>query len=355
MTIAFMTTVTVASNAQTLEKSKITDNISVVVKGGATTPLNNPVDMDGVRGVFGVELRKEITPILGLGVEGEWTVNTSQWPSQIPSDFMVDHQYVGAFSTTNWMNLLGGFKGKPRTFEIETVVGVGWGHTFASVEDATHNLVMTKTGMNLNFNLGSKKDWSIGIKPAVVWNMNQDAWNSNYNVNRAALQLQASVAYRFSHFNVCNRVATQDEVDAMNAKINALRKELEECQSRPVEVKEVIVEKTVVIEKEKEVAAMTPIQFLQNSNTVSETSTVALYTMAEEMKQTGKTYTLVGFASEEGPEVFNQKLSEKRATIVKEKLVELGVEADKLITVGKGATTQFGEKREFNRVVVIEK
>ena len=166
----------------------------------------------------------------------------------------MDHQYVGVFSTTNWMNLLGGYNGKPRVFEIETALGVGWGHTYASVSNAKQDVVLTKTGVNLNFNLGKDKAWVLALKPAVVWNMNQDAWNSNYNAQRAALQVQVGVTYNFSnsngkhYFTKCNKVATQEEVDALNAQVNQLRGQLQECLARPVEVKEVIIEKEVIVE-----------------------------------------------------------------------------------------------------------
>ena len=201
MMIALLAVFTFNASAQTLEASKLTDNLSLTIKGGATTPLLDPVNLDEVRGVFGLEFSKQVTPILGVGVEGEWTVNTSTWNGQVPSSYAMDHQYVGVFSTTNWMNLLGGYNGKPRVFEIETALGVGWGHTYASVSNAKQDVVLTKTGVNLNFNLGKDKAWVLALKPAVVWNMNQDAWNSNYNAQRAALQVQVGVTYNFSNSN----------------------------------------------------------------------------------------------------------------------------------------------------------
>ncbi|MBQ1724931.1 MAG: hypothetical protein II022_03580, partial [Muribaculaceae bacterium] len=70
----------VAANAQaTLQGSKPLDNISITLKGGAVSPFQHYAFFKSARGEFGIELRKQITPVFGLGVEGEWTINTSSW------------------------------------------------------------------------------------------------------------------------------------------------------------------------------------------------------------------------------------------------------------------------------------
>ena len=44
-----------------------------------------------------------------------------------------------------------------------------------------------------------------------------------------------------------------------------------------------------------------------------------------------------------------------RAQVVKDKLVEMGVDPNKLSYIGAGATNQFGDSLESNRVVIIKK
>lgn len=62
----------VAANAQaTLQGSKPLDNISITLKGGAVSPFQHYAFFKNARGEFGIELRKQITPVFGLGVEGE--------------------------------------------------------------------------------------------------------------------------------------------------------------------------------------------------------------------------------------------------------------------------------------------
>jgi hypothetical protein len=218
------------------------------------------------------------------------------------------------------MNLVSGYKGKPRVFEIETVVGVGWGHSFASTTNLEENAVLTKVGMNLNFNLGKSKAWTIGVKPAVVWNLNKNAFISNYDINRAGLQLQAGVTYNFKgsndahHFTYCNKVATQEEVDALNKKINQLRGALQECQERPIEVQEVYVEKVVI--QNRKVLTPTIIQFTSGSDAIPSTSDAAIKALAMELLVSGQTCTLNGYASVDGDEAKNPQTRHKNACFI---------------------------------------
>lgn len=357
-----------SASAQHVEQSKLVDNVSVTVKGGVTTPLQDPVDH--FRGVFGVELRKQITPVFGFGVEGEWTVDTSTWPNQIPSSRMIDHQYVGVFGTANVMNLLAGYNGSPRTFEVETVLGVGWGHSYSEYVD--DNVVMTKTGVNINWNFGQEKEWTLSLKPAVVWNMNAGVTQSNYNINRAALQLQVGVTYHFKNsngtrsFTLCDKVANQTTIDALNAEINALRNRIERdrencanqvnaltkanadlaealkaCENRPVE--------TI------EYAVLPAVQFEFGSAELPETSATLIQAIAEEILSNSDNYVVVGYASEEGTEEYNMKLSLERAESVAEALMNEGVPADRIKVEGAGETVEFSEEIPMlNRIVVVK-
>ena len=327
------------------------DNVSLTLKGGVTSQLQTP--LENFKGVAGLELRKQVTPIFAVGLEGDWTANTSKWEKWDANTWVVDHQYVGAFAATNMSNLLGGYKGRPRVVEFETVLGIGWLHSYNKELDDL-NSIGAKTGLNINFNLGKARALTLGFKPAIVWAI------PPFNSANAALQLQAGLTYHFKnsngkhHFTVCDKVATQSEMDELNDKINALRAALDECQNRPVkvEVREVVRE-VVVTETVKEMADLPKIQFVQGSMKVSPTSTVTLQAIAEQMKDNPKLkYVLEGYASEEGSAEYNQKLSLSRAEAVKKALIKAGVNENQLVAIGKGETTQFGSELELNRVVV---
>ena len=182
----------IAAQAQvTVAGSKLTDNLSITLKGGGVSPLQHYAFWPATRGMFGVELRKQITPVLGVGVEGEWSINTSSWNK--PTAFIgaphsatiIDHQLVGGFATLNIANAIAGYTGTPRFVEVEGVVGLGWGHGYKTGKmtllDGTETKIpdqnswYTKAGLNVNMNLGESKAWTVSLKPAIVYNMGKRA------------------------------------------------------------------------------------------------------------------------------------------------------------------------------------
>ena len=67
------------------------------------------------------------------------------------------------------------------------------------------------------------------------------------------------------------------------------------------------------------------------------------------------TVTLVGYADKKtGTYEINQRISERRANAVKERLVKLGVPADRIMTFFKGDTVQPFAENAKNRVVICE-
>ena len=67
-------TLSAASAQVTVQGNKFFDNISVTLKGGIVSPYQHYAFWKSARGVGGIEIRKQVTPILGLGVEGEWSI-----------------------------------------------------------------------------------------------------------------------------------------------------------------------------------------------------------------------------------------------------------------------------------------
>ncbi len=366
----------VASQAQTtVAGSKFFDNWSFTLKGGMVSPMENFGFFKAARGIAGAELRKQITPIFGLGVEGEWTVNTSSWTG-LKSANVFDHQYVGVFGTFNFMNALAGYTGAPRVFELEAVAGTGWLHSYYPHKVANDgNSWATKVGLNFNFNLGESKAWTFSLKPAILWNMNHAGieennlgYAANYDSNHAYVELEAGITYHFGNSNGTHhftlvRPYDQAEVDALNAQINALRADLDACgvnnaallaqiadlqaqldacNRRPAAVEKVV----------KDLNNIRYVFFNLSSAVIQPNQQPNIAMVADAMKDNKATVTVDGYASKDGSLAFNEKLAQRRADAVKKELVNrYGINADRINAQGKGIGDLFSENN-WNRVAV---
>lgn len=367
-----------ASAQTTVAGSKFTDNWSFTLKGGAVMSSKSVADngfWDNARGIVGAELRKQITPVFGLGVEGEWTINTSSWAGYRSGNWF-DHQYVGVFGAVNLMNAFAGYTGAPRLFELEVVGGTGWLHAYyphTSGKDG--NSWATKVGMNFNFNLGESKAWTLAFKPAYLWNMNGNprpnilGYEARYDSNFGYLELEAGITYHFGNSNGTHnftvvRPYDQSEIDALNAQINALRGELEAsgannaallaqiadlqaqldaCNRRPP-----VVEKVV-----KDLNNIRYVFFNCGSAYVQPNQQPNIAMVADQLKEnTNATVTVKGYASKDGSAAFNRKLAERRAEAVKKELVKrYGIASDRVKAEGMGIGDLFQEN-SWNRVSV---
>lgn len=375
LTLVFITSV----NAQTVEDTKFFDNASITLKGGVTTPLYEPVNH--FRGTYGLEVQKKLTPVFGLGLEGEWTANTWEWPKSnfgfnsqpLNWHYRVDYQYIGTFATTNLNNLFVGYKGTPRDFEVETVLGVGWGHIYTSNNQYDRNYVTTKVGLNLNYNFGPDKEFTISLKPSVLWNLTSSHHSyASYNINKAMLQLQVGLTYHFEgpttrHFKICNKKYTESQmqrvVNESNNRINVLRAQmsenervynenLEALNNKNEELTQLLNECVNREDIETPYIPM-PVQFKKRSAELVNAD-VILQDWFEMIQEDGGNYVIAGYASEEGTDEFNMELSRKRAENVMNRLIEMGVNPENLKAEGRGKTTEFGKALELNRVVIVE-
>ncbi len=360
-----------------LTPSKPFDNYSITLKGGVASPMWNPaVDAEGkhitwlrnMRGVAGLEVRKQITPSLGLGVEGEAFFNTSTFNHAPSMHNIVDQIYVGGFGAVNLNNLFAGYAGQPRVFEIEAVGGIGWLHTFApSADGYDTNDLGTKFGVNFNFNLGEAKAWTISIKPAVIYNISQNT--AQLNRHYATSEIEAGVTYHFGNSNGTHSFTFQPAVDLTpyNDQINALRAEnaalaaanadvvaanaalaaqLNECLNKPAVV-------NTVVEENNTLESVRYVYYKIGSSVIAADQKPNVEMIADYMKHNpASTVVVKGYASKDGNLDFNLKLAAKRAEAVKTMLVnKYGISADRIKAEGEGIGNMFKEE-SWNRVAI---
>ena len=375
-TLLVVATLALGVNAQAYEGSKFFDNWSLGVNGGTLGPVTHTRGFwKHQRGNFGLELTKQLTPVMGLAFEGETNVNTT------PSPTVLDQLNVSLLGKINLSNLLGGYKGKPRAFELEGVVGMGIGHDFlpsSIAEDFSY--LTSKFGLNFLFNLGAKKAWTFALKPAIVYNLDGQFFpgkttnplGARWNVNHAALQLRAGLTYHFKssngeHYFTKIRPYDQAEVDGLNARINALRgeiadrdgrisllqEELNACRNRKPEVVEKVVEK--IVEKEgRDINTLeTNVYFQIGKSVVPASQVPSVERVASYLKKNKDSKVVIrGYASKDGPEALNLRLAKNRAAAVKNMLIKkYGIAADRIDAAGNGISEMFAEA-EWNRVSI---
>jgi len=306
----------VTANAQiATENSNAFDNVGVGVTAGVSTPL----DFNSVFPLntnVGLKITKDITPVIGFQIEGLAVLNDNHFSDLKTA---VKATNVGLNGALNLSNFFWGYKGTPRVFEVSTVAGLGWLHTWNTSE----NSLTAKTGLDLAFNIGKSKAHSLVLTPAVYWNLHKiDA--IQFNKKGAQLALNLSYIYHFKTSNGTHHFKTYD-VGAMNNEINYLHGKLDECEKREPKLVERIVEKKVAVPTNTEWF----VQFAQKSAELTAEAKATLDKIGEDL-----VVDVIGTSSPEGDAEFNQRLSEKRAAVVADYLTKRGVKVNSW--AGKG-------------------
>lgn len=363
-------TIEVAS-AQTVEESSTLDNWYVGIDVGLNAKTTHTSIFSHLNPSASMRIGHYLTPVFGFAVEGDVYFN-NKGSEYRPLDTFVKGLNLSLLGTTNFSNWIGGYKGEPRFFEVIGVYGLGWGHVFHSSGSFPDNddALTSKIGIDFAFNLGTAKEWQVYVEPNLTWSLNDCTEGGvKYNLNRSAFGLAVGVNYKFGNSNGTHNFKIyagrdQEEIDALNAKINQLRADntakdgtinakngeiaklkaaLDECNSRGND--------TIVIEKDKNVLQPTVV-FGQGKSTIDNAQYANVSMVASYMKNhSDATILIKGYASPEGNAELNQTLSEKRAEACKTALVKkYGISESRISTVGLGATDELFEELEFNRV-----
>ena len=328
-------------------------------------PVQSLIFFKNARPGFGIGVSKQLTPIFGLGLQGMGYINTTS------SKTAFDASDISLLGKVNLMNLFAGYNGTPRLFEVEAVAGAGWLHYYVN-GDGDQNSWSTRFGLNLNFNLGESKAWTLGLKPAIVYDMQGDfnQAKSRFNANNAAFELTAGLTYHFksstgNRYFTKVRVYNQGEIDDLNASINALRgqvnnkdgelnsanqrisglqQELEECRTKVVPVETVV--KTARVPE-------SIITFRQGKSSVDASQLPNVERVASYMKKYADAKVVIkGYASPEGSAEVNARIAAARAEAVKTILVnKYKINASRITAEGQGVGDMFTEP-DWNRVSI---
>lgn len=375
-------------NAQHLAGNKIRDNWSIGINGGAVSPLTHSNFIKDSRAVVGLNINKQLTPAYGLTLESNWTINTQSRMTTYESQTAFDAFNLMLLNRINLNNLFTGYKGKRSVFEVEVVSGFGWLRLinfYKNYEDANH--LASKAGLNLNFNLGEKKAWTIGVKPAIMWDMGMwdtDSKHShpNYNANYANWEITAGITYHFKNsndkhhmtkikaydanvINTLNETIAQmfDEVAVKDEMLLTTQEELSMLQKELTKQKEKNATLTKALEeymsKEPKVIESnrktleSVVTFRQGKIVIDTSQKPNVERIATYMRShKNSTVVITGYASPEGSAEINERIANQRAQAVKKMLVEkYRIDANRITAKGQGIGYMFDEP-DWNRVSI---
>ncbi len=364
-----------------LSGNKFCDNWSFGLNGGIVTPLTHSAFFPNARAVVGVDLNKQLSPVYGLTVESNWTINTVSPMAYKESRTAFDAFNVMLLNRINLNHLFATYKGKRHLFEIEVVGGFGWLRFidfYKRNEDANH--LAAKAGLNFNTNMGKKRAWTLAIKPALVWDMSM--WDApvahahpNFNANYANWEITAGIVYHFKNSNGKHYIGRQQaynatEVSTLNATINSLRQELQAKEDiarntlnklRKEEEKSADLQKQlndcrnqapkVITNNKKSLESV--VTFRQGRTSIDVSQQPNVERIATYMKNHKNTKVIIkGYASPEGSAEINARIAKQRADAVKEMLINrYKIDANRIKSEGQGVGNMF-EEPDWNRVSI---
>jgi outer membrane protein OmpA-like peptidoglycan-associated protein len=333
------------ASAQTVEHGKLFNNTYVSVDGGIFTPLKLAKD-NTINPTFGVEFGKNITPVIGVSLEGQ------MYPSFANKNLKLTN-VVGNFKI-NLSNWFGGYNGEPRTVEFVLVPGIGWMHDFANdnfpVAKYDPNYITYNTGAEVNFNLGKEKAWQINVKPDVVWN---EIIGMGFYPNYADWRLTCGVTYKFGYKNASgkkthNFTVVTDKVDEND--YNNLYTKYNELLNATKTVDTVVVEKVVEVVNNASAnyTSRIVVSFDKGSSTLSNNEKANIEEFVKSLPN-GYGVKVIGSAdSKTGSMNINEKLSSERANNVANTLKNLGVKDVEVET-----TLDINQDAESSRCAII--
>lgn len=370
-TLLALGVMTLGAQAQkTVQGAGFWDNWSIGLVGGGVVPLTHSDYIKDVRGVYGLDITKQITPIYGLGVQLTGAHNVTG------SSSVYDVTNVSLLGKFNLSNAFCGYNGKPRVFEVETVAAAGWGHSYyPASEGADADFMTSKFGLNLNFNLGEQKAWTLSLMPAIAYNLSTPEHNSNpsYNINQSAFELMAGVTYHFKnknngrHYMTFQKAYDQAEVDGLNAKVNDLRAQVNDKEAEVAKLNDNVkalqqevnelrnrgpVVQTQTITKNTNSLEQT-VTFRQGKSIVDASQLPNVERVATFLRNHAKaTVSIKGYASPEGSAEVNARIALARAEAVKKILVnKYKIAAERITAEGQGVGNMFSEP-DWNRVSI---
>lgn len=269
-----------------------------------------------------VTVGKMINPYVGAEVDYSGVFNLEN-----SKTFLDAHNLTGNV-VFNVSNLLAGYHGHRRCFELELLGGAGWVHEFDSeyANGSTGGNALSVRGA-LRGNVNVSKNVAITVTPEYLWLPKQFTMRGEFQ----GVNLSVGVKYRIptnrGNFPL-KQLRNQSELDALNATIQSLQNANAELTRVNAGLEATI--KQLLAEGNKvsvETQSLGSYYFDKGKYDVDVNKVAGL---VKALKDTNGSIVLTGTTSPEGSESFNKTLAEKRAKAVKDALVANGIDASRI-------------------------
>jgi outer membrane protein OmpA-like peptidoglycan-associated protein len=362
------------SNKYQVFTNKFWHNWFISAGGGASVMFgeaDRKADFDDrISPTFHVAMGKWFTP--GLGLRLQYSGLQAKGASLYTGGNYADAASVGGIHAQkfNYMNLHGdallnlstlffGYNEK-RVYEFIPYLGAGWVHNYSAPH---RNSVGLNAGLVNRFRVGKAIDINLELSGLFVEDKFDGEVGGDHSHDGVA-SVTLGLTYRFPGrtFSKAQPAAMptselnelRDRIARMAAERDQMSRDLQQALTAAHKQPEKeVVEKVVV--KEAPAEKMGPVFFGIGSAVISSESATHLAYMAGQMKQSGNSYVVKGYAdSSTGTPEYNRQLSLKRAQAVVNALVKkYGVDASKVTAEGEGGVDSFGSAK-LNRMVIIE-
>ncbi|MCD8281769.1 MAG: OmpA family protein [Prevotella sp.] len=350
----------VETGEKALLVSKSYDNWYIGINGGGAVQTTHNKWMKNINGNAGVRVGRWFTPSFGLALESNAYFSTRPAGS---TGTVVQYLNTDLAATINISNWWFGYNGEPRLFEVIAVPALGMGHVFGTSTHTSHSLndMTGKLALDFAFNVDKKKSLQVYLEPAMlyaIYGNTSDETRTGLNINRSHFQVNVGLVYKFKNTNGTHnfryaeaRVARDDsEIRRLNGRIAELEEENARLRNQPKPLMQPrIVERTETVHEGV-------VAFAQGSSYVEKLQYASINKVAKYLDENPNAkVTVTGYASTEGSEELNQKLSEARAEAVKHALItKFGVDPARIDIVGAGETEQYSDELDYNRVAIFE-
>lgn len=263
-----------------------------------------------------ITIGKMFNPYLGAEVD-----YTAAFNLRCEKMFLDAHSLTGN-AVVNLSNVIGGYYGTRRFFEVELLGGAGWLHDFSKHANA----MSVRGALRGNFNLS--KALAITVTPSYLWVPKRvvDAESTLMGVN-----LSVGVKWRIPTYRgnfPLRQLRNQAEIDDLKAQITSLQKANEDLAKANADLSETI--KDLIAKGSKVTVKTKSIGTLHFEKGKADVNEEAAAEVIKSLKETDGTIVLTGSTSPEGKEKFNKALAMKRAKSVKAALVAGGIDESRI-------------------------